>query len=184
MRHSSDDYRLIDRTAIELRIDYGFLSEKLDVFALAKKLNIHVIPYSYLSYEQKTKVTSMNEFLKDGFTVMRYIGGKWDFYIFYDDSVGRYRQRFTIAHEIKHIIFLEKEPTQKQEDLADHFARYLLAPSFMVMGYLKLSSSDVSDAFDISYEAAEYALKGARNRIDYGHSKLEDYEKEFVELME
>ena len=44
MKYSSDDYRLIDKTAIELRIDYGFLDEKLDVFALSIKLNMHLIP--------------------------------------------------------------------------------------------------------------------------------------------
>lgn len=183
MRYSSDDYRLIDKTAIELRIDYEFLEEKLDVFALAKKLNMHLIPYSYLSDEQKSKIGILEDFLKDGFTVMRCISGKWEFYTFYDDSVSKYRQRFTIAHEIKHVIFLEKEPGQKQEDLADHFARYLLAPSFLVMKYVRLSPFDVSDAFDISFEAAMYALNGANNRIDYGYSKLEDYEEEYLELM-
>lgn len=183
MRYFSDDYRLIDKTAIELRIDYGFLEEKLDVFALAKKLNIHLIPYSYLSDEQKSKIGILEDFLKDGFTVMRCISGKWEFYTFYDDSVSKYRQRFTIAHEIKHVIFLEKEPNQKQEDLADHFARYLLAPSFLVMKYVHLSPFDVSDSFDISFEAAMYALNGANNRIDYGYSKLEDYEEEYLELM-
>ena len=183
MRYSSDDYRLIDKTAIELRIDYGFLDEKLDVFALAKKLNMHLITYSYLSDEQKTIIASMEDFLKDGFTVMRCNNGKWEFYTFYDDSVSKYRQRFTIAHEIKHVVFLEKEPDQKQEDLADHFARYLLAPSFLVMKYVHLSPFDVSDAFDISFEASINALNGANNRIDYGYSKLEDYEEEYLELM-
>ena len=183
MRYSSDDYRLIDKTAIELRIDYGFLEEKLDVFALAKKLNMHLIPYSYLSDEQKSKIGTLEDFLRDGFTVMRSISGKWEFYTFYDDSVSKYRQTFTIAHEIKHVIFLEKEPDQKQEDLADHFARYLLAPSFLVMKYVHLSPFDVSDSFDISFEAAMYALNGANNRIDYGYSKLEDYEEEYLELM-
>jgi len=183
MRYSSDDYRLIDKTAIELRIDYGFLEEKIDVFALAKRLNMHLIPYSYLSDEQKSKIGILEDFLKDGFTVMRCISGKWEFYTFYDDSVSKYRQRFTIAHEIKHVIFLEKELDQKQEDLADHFARYLLAPSFLVMKYVHLSPFDVSDAFDISFEAAMYALNGANNRIDYSYSKLEDYEEEYLELM-
>lgn len=183
MIYRSNDYRLIDKTAIELRIDYGFLEEKIDVFALARKLNMHLIPYSYLNDEQKEKIGAMDEFLKDGFTVMRCINGQWEFYTFYDDSVSKYRQRFTIAHEIKHVVFLEKEPDQKQEDLADHFARFLLAPSFLVMKYVHLSPFDVSDAFDISFEAAMYALKGANNRIHYEHCNLEDYEKEYLECM-
>lgn len=183
MKHFSYDYQMIDKTAIELRTDYGFLEEKIDVFALARKLNMHLIPYSYLNAEQKAKVICMEKFLKDGFTVMRCINGKWNFYTFYDDSVNMYRQRFTIAHEIKHVIFLEKEPNQKQEDLADHFARYLLAPTFLVMKYAHLSPFDVSDAFDISFEAAIYALRGAKNRVDYSCSKLEDYEEEYLEYM-
>ena len=51
------------------------------------------------------------------------------------------------------------------------------------MKYVRLSPFDVSDAFDISFEAANYALEGANNRIDYGYSKLENYEKEYLELM-
>lgn len=183
MKYSSYDYQLIDKTAIELRIDYGFSEEKLDVFSLAKKLNMYLIPYSYLNEKQKENIRANENHLKDGFTIMKCFKGNWKFYTFYDDSVNTYRQRFTIAHEIKHVVFLECEPNQKQEDLADHFARYLLAPSFLVMNYVQLSPYDVSNAFDVSYEAAVYALTGANNRINHGYSKLKSYEKEYVEYM-
>lgn len=43
------------------------------------------------------------------------------------------RQRCTIAHEIKHVVYREDNPTEKEETLANHFARVLLAPSCLVM---------------------------------------------------
>lgn len=72
MALTSDDYRLIDKVAIELRLDYGFLEEKLDVFSLAKKLNMHLIPYSCLNNKQKELIECFGDFLKNGFTVMKH----------------------------------------------------------------------------------------------------------------
>ena len=56
MKYSSEDYELMNETAINLRMDYGFLKEKMDVFELDKKLNIKLIPYSYLNSKQIKKV--------------------------------------------------------------------------------------------------------------------------------
>lgn len=184
MKYSSEDYELMNETAINLRMDYGFLKEKMDVFELAKKLNITLIPYSYLNSKQIKKVKEFDELLKDGFTIIRQVNGKNEFYTFFDDSVNTYRQRFTIAHEIKHVVFCEKEPTQKEEDLANYFARCLLAPSFLVMKYIGSSPFSIAYLFDISFEAAQYALEGALSRVAYGHNQLTSLEEEYSKMME
>lgn len=97
------DYEKVDSVALQLRIDYNHLKKSLDVFALAKQLNMVLIKYSSLGEEQLNKINEFSEILKDGFTIFREDErGELKFYTFYNDSIGIARIRFTIAHEIKH----------------------------------------------------------------------------------
>jgi hypothetical protein len=180
MYHSGKDYQEVDEMALRLRIDYCHFEKRLDVFGLAKQLNIILIKYSSLNKEQLEILMSKEE-LKDGFTIFKKKNGEYEFYTFYNDSIGDARIRMTIAHEIKHVVFLEENPTEKQENLADHFARYILAPTCLVMPYInKCQIMELVYDFDISYEAACNAYKAANNRILGNKSDLEDFEKEFI----
>lgn len=49
MYHSGKDYRKVDEMALRLRIDYGHLDKCLDVFKLARQLNMVLIKYSSLT---------------------------------------------------------------------------------------------------------------------------------------
>ena len=183
MSTTDKDYEKVDSVALQLRIDYNHLKKNLDVFALAKQLNMTLIKYSSLDEEQLNKIKEFSKYLKDGFTVFRKDErGELKFYTFYNDSIGIARIRFTIAHEIKHVVFREKNPTIKEEDMANHFARYILAPPCLVMEYINkgLTQVDIMADFDISYEAATNAYNSAVNRIFYGKSDLAKFEKEFI----
>lgn len=181
MRHSPKDYEKVDSVALQLRMDYGHLEKVLDVFKLAKDLDIVLIKYSALTEEQLNKIKEYDE-TKDGFTIFKMVDGELKFYTFYNDSASPYRIRSTIAHEIKHVVFLERDPTEKQEDLANHFARYILAPTCLVMPYVGRYLEDIVSDFDISIEAAGNALSAATNRQLYGHDKLTDYEQLFISM--
>lgn len=180
MKYAPIDYEMIDKAALQLRMDYGFLNDRIDIFELARKIGMTLIPYSKLMPEQSSFIDNIKT-LDDGFTVMRYENKALKFYTFYNDSVGKYRQRFTIAHEIKHVIFEEFDPDEKQEDLANHFARYILAPTCIVMKYKDESPYELAYSFNISFEAADHALVAANNRIAFRRNKMEDYEKAFLE---
>jgi len=180
VRHSSSDYELIDQIALQLRMDYGFLTESIDVFDLARKIGIVLTPYSKLKQKQLSEIKNKPE-LKDGFTIMSYENGVMKSFVFYNDNICLSRQRFTIAHEIKHVVFMEYHPNEKEEDLANHFARFILAPTCMVLKYKDESPFEVASIFDISFEAACYALRTARNRFAYNDDKLRDYEILFLE---
>ena len=110
MYYKGEDYEKLDKMALRLRIDYGHLNSRLDVFKLAKQLNIVLIKYSSLN-EKQLKVISDSEELKDGFTIIRKKKDEYEFYTFYNDQIGSARIRLTIAHEIKHVVFLEWENT-------------------------------------------------------------------------
>lgn len=180
MYHSGKDYKKVDELALRLRIDYCHFEKRLDVFKLAKQLNIVLIKYSSLTEEQLEFITSKEE-LKDGFTIFKKKNGEYEFYTFYNDQIGTARIRLTIAHEIKHVVCLEFSPNEKEEDLANHFARYILAPTCLVMPYInRFSFMEITDDFDISFEAACNAYKAAENRILSNKSDLNDYENEFI----
>ena len=177
---SGEDYQKVDEVALRLRMDYCHFEKRLDVFKLAKQLNMILIKYSSLTKEQLNSILNKEE-LKDGFTIIQKCKGEYKFYTFYNDSIGAARIRLTIAHEIKHVVFLETNPTEKEEALANHFARYILAPTCLVMEYVeKYSPIELIDDFDISFEAACNAYNHAERRLRYNKQKLDDFEKEFI----
>ncbi len=182
MKYLPDDYEAIDKIALQVRMDYGCSDERLDVLLLAKKIGIVVTPYSKLTKEQMKFIKS-KEPLRDGFTIRAQGREKFKTHTFYNDGISTYRQRFTITHEIKHVIFQETDPNEKQEDTANHFARQLLAPTCLVINYLDGTSYEVASAFDISIEAADYALNSARKRMKSNFKHLNALEKDYVDFV-
>lgn len=182
--YPSQKYRELDEKAIQIRIDYGFLSETIDVFALAKKMGMVLIPYSSLKRGQFELLRKHSSILADGFSVMRNVDGRLVCYTFYNDAKSLDRQRFTIAHEIKHFVCRESDPNEEQEDLANHFARYLMAPTFLVMKYSDSTVSEVASHFNISKPAAINALSAAKNRSLSGCKRLCAFERRFMEERE
>lgn len=181
MYHSSKDYQDVDMTALRLRLDYGHLDKCLDIFKLARQLNIILVKYSSLTAEQLKGLSHYDE-LEDGFTVFKKINGEYKFYTFYNDLKGDARIRLTIAHEIKHVVYLEENPNEKEEDLANHFARYILAPTCLVMPYVKQNGSvlDIASDFDISLDAATNSYNHTRRRLSSKYAVLDDFEIEFM----
>lgn len=79
--------------------------------------------------------------------------------IYYNDSKSTGRIRFSLAHEIGHIALKHKTPgSDEQEDEADCFASYFLAPR-MAIHYAKCKNqNDVAKIFNLSQEASQYAF--------------------------
>ena len=91
------------------------------------------------------------------------------------------RARFTIAHEIKHVLYCEKDPSQKDEELANHFARALLAPSCLLFDYIdNQNAAEVADRFGISNPAAKNALTALNSRVGAMGTQLKQYEIEYL----
>lgn len=184
-KYLSTEYAQLDMDALALRLDYGFLDYQVDVFQLAKVMGIKLFPYSKLNDKQRTHLSEKIA-IDDGFTIIhRLPNGNYDFIIYFNDEIPIRRQRFTIAHEIKHIVYLELEPTEKDERLANHFARALLAPSCLVM-YLMENHNilELQEIFNISLESMSNALSAAKNRVHSKGNALNQYEIDFLDSME
>jgi len=181
--YEGNEYAMLDRDAINLRTDYGFFEYKLDVFELALCMGIRLIPYS----EVKSKLHNylLTEVkLCDGFTVMYNTCNGYEYLICYNDKLPEVRQRFTIAHEIKHVLYREINPTQKEEDLADHFARVLLAPPCLVMLMTRnYNAIEIGECFGVSKRAADNAINAANGRMDAMGDRLKQYEADYMALV-
>lgn len=179
-KQKSNIYAKLDEDALNLRIDYGFFDDYVDVFELAEYLGMKLIPYSTITEKQWASMTDIE--IKDGFTVIQKSNGEQKYYTYYNDTLPHRRQRFTIAHEIKHVVYGEEEFDEKKEALADHFARVLLAPPCLVMFMIQNHNVlEISDCFDMSESATENAIKAANNRIKAKGMELNQYEVDYID---
>ena len=105
---------------------------------------------------------------------------------FYNDiDIMPLAQRFTIAHEIKHVVCgdcFQKTLTEEDEVLAEHFARSLLAPQCMVIYQNEKDKNSISKHYEISLPSAENCYNAVENRkIKFGVDFLFQFEKDFIE---
>ena len=176
----SDIYEKLDEDALNLRMDYGFFGNYVDVFKLAECLGMILIPYSALTTEQLASIADID--IKDGFTIIRNKGDEKKYYTYYNDNSSTGRQRFTIAHEIKHVVYGEEGFNEEDEAFADHFARALLAPSCLVMLLLKDHNfSELLNLFGLSVDATRNAMSAANNRIRAKGMELKQYEIDYID---
>jgi len=115
-----------------------------------------------------------------------------DYIIFYNDELPRGVQRFTIAHEIGHIILHHfKVPIENREQEANMFAARLLMPMCVLHECKIKSEQEIMNLCDVSYISAHYRYERLvmledRNKfyVDYNEevlkSKFEDFIKEYL----
>ncbi len=114
-----------------------------------------------LSYKSYCAINSLDEEKliadhPDGFTIQ--IGKQ--FIICYNQNNNRWRNRFTIAHEIGHIILHKHIKDSKTlEKEANMFASRMLMPMLLVKELNIKSAEELSKLCDVSLESATIRLK-------------------------
>lgn len=156
------------RTITSLIEDYD-IKYPLDIFELCKKMEFEVIPYS--TFGNHIELLKKNSF--DGFS--NYFEDKKTWSIFYNENVKpKERRKFTIAHEIGHILLQTQD-----EGLANFFAGYLLAPAVLIIEYKMSSVEEVMEYFKVGYQCAQSSLNRAKSRILH-KAPYSDYEKAII----
>lgn len=88
--------------------------------------------------------------------------------IFYNHTCSIARQRFTVAHELGHIVLhngnglYNREPSENDnpiEQEANVFASRLLAPACVLWGIGVASATQISEICNISMQSAEFRFK-------------------------
>lgn len=83
--------------------------------------------------------------------------------VYYNDQAMFCRRRFSLAHELGHIVLDHQTPyTNIKEREANYFASRLLAPRIAIYYAECKNANDVSKIFQMTYEASSYAFDDYR----------------------
>lgn len=151
----------------------------VDVLQVCKQLGIRVISYEdgkpIIERYKLQRVTTRT----DGFTLVVYDQP----IIFVDMTRSRARIRFTIAHELGHIVLdhvewnrptvINREPgphDNPQETAANQFAARLLAPACVLWALDLHTPEDIARVCDISLPAAQF--RAQRMEVLYRRQKF------------
>ena len=147
----------------------NYINSRDKAWRLLIDCNIVELPVKIVKLCADLKITvkgyvSAND--DDGYSCM--IGGKP--YIFVNNKAYEPRQRFTVAHELGHILLghvgkyelVNREPTLNDnpiEHAANIFASRLLAPACVLWGCGVKSADDIARLCCISKQAAEFRME-------------------------
>ncbi len=194
------NYRLARDTAWKVLINNGISSLPVDIFEICKSEGVFLFTYKGAkSIIEELGIEEHNK-TNDAFCFGRFI--------FYDDEKSIQRQRFSIAHELGHILLhleggkysdkslrLEKDElpchTDEIEVEANTFAARLLAP-LCVLQFMNVSSpSQIASLCEIGFTAARLRYdrlcrvrkRSAERRREKGHGTflIDGYERMVLE---
>ncbi len=148
----------------------------ISAFEIATKMGVSVVPYS--AYNEKTQRLMLKK-SEDGFIVEKTDGS---FFIFYNGEKGYGRINNTIMHEIGHIILEHTEDSELADKEVNFFAKYALAPPVLIHTLALKDAYSIAKVFDISHEAATYALSYYLKWLQYGRKNYTSYELKTLEL--
>ena len=174
MYRKGTEYDEMAKKVIDIYLDYDIKTFPIDVKKVCQKMQVALIPYSFYKADDAVllKMESMSSFfvrptVKNPATIL-----------YNDDisevgSVGNLRRN--IMHEVKHCVF-EDTQDNPDDDLADYFGKYFLAPIpyLIVMGFENLN--DIMSTFGVDAEMASFIIKNIRNRKRKYGRKIFDYE--------
>ena len=141
----------------------------VDVFALCRKDKITLVPYSDPEARSMAELIGITHWMDktDGLAVRV----EEMTIIFWDDSLPITRQRFTVAHELGHIVNGDlgfkptqrnKEPSERDapiETAANIFAARILSPACVLWALDVKDADAISELCGISKTAAQWRYK-------------------------
>ncbi len=88
-----------------------------------------------ISYQEYARLSNVSPavFLEYGYDGFSVAGLKGQTFILYNDQSPLCRQRFTVAHELGHILLRHQGHIRRHEEEADFFASLLLLPEAFLM---------------------------------------------------
>ena len=181
MRLLDKRYEVIKKSVVSLFTELNLYDVPIDGFKICELLGIVVIRYSDVNNE---KQKACKEFNKDGFFMEIEKNGQSVFYIYYDDSMYDRRIRFTIMHEIGHIVLDHTEHSDLAESEANFFAKYALAPPPLVHKYKPEDYCELAEIFQLSQECAINAMRFYHRWLRYGPNNYLDYEIVLLDLFD
>lgn len=171
---SSERYEEIRAAVADLIEDWGITAYPFSIWLLLKKMGIRTMRYSSLPDHLHNQVKF---YWPDALTVYPPDFNPAKTIIFYNGEQGQERIRFTLAHELGHLVLMHPGTDEElYEHEADIFANYFLAPAPLVLRDSKLNIESISHDFQVSHSCAWSAMDRTRKRADYGPRAKTEYE--------
>ena len=165
----------IKNIVVELFEKYNINCVPISGFEIASKMNVKVIPYS--SKNEKARQFCLKK-SEDGFSVFK--NNQW--YIFYNDEKCYGRRNNTLLHEIGHISLGHLEESELAEKEVNFFAKYALVPPVLVHKFKLTNVEEIVQTFDVSHEAARYALIYYYKWVNHSGKYYKPYEERLLSL--
>jgi hypothetical protein len=182
MKLCSERYEEIDKEVIKMFDKITIKSFPVDCIDICKQLGYKTFTYSELKGTAREALIDVS---KDGCSCLVELKkGVFEYWIFYNDEICRERIRFTIFHEIGHIILGHTEESDLAESEANHFAAYAIAPPPLVHQMNVEDYIDIAEIFDISGESAYYSMIRYNNWLKYGSRDYLEHEERIIQLFE
>ena len=181
MRLSDQRYEQIKMAIADFLEDYDVKKVPVDVFGLAKKMQIKIVLASEILNKYPKKIDEYVLF-KYPHSYLYYDPDAQKFIIYIDDvGTKKKRQRFSLAHELMHIILGHTEQNEENESEANFGATYLLAPTSLALIRIEeeimFIPEMIEDIFDVSGPEAEIIVRYNSNRVSLPDLNEKDYEK-------
>ena len=162
--------------ARDIYIDYDIKGFPLDAVSVCKNMGISLVKYSEYPEEDRglLKKRSMSSF---------YVPPTIDSppTIFYNNNLNEVESegnlRRNIFHELKHYACGDTEEIPEDDDLADYFGKYFLAPIPYLIVKKITNENQIMSEFGVDSTMASFIRKNIRNRIVKYGNKIFDYEK-------
>lgn len=103
--------------------------------------------------------------------------------IYYNSNQNIKRIRFTLMHEIGHIVLGHKEESPLAKKEADFFAAYALAPYPLINFKECEDCIDVEKIFDVSAQCAQIAFASYQNWYKFGGNDYKTHELKLINMI-
>lgn len=170
------DYAKATNAAYEILRNYNYTFPVIDVYYILNKYN-NIKLCSYTSAAQRMGITH-NEFAyqiassEHGFTVADYINNH--FIVYFNNLKDDTTIRFTLMHELGHIILRHEKDNDIANKEANCFSRNVLCPIQIAREYKLKSAQEYSECFDISLPMANACIGHFQSDLYYITRELYD----------
>lgn len=151
MRLSNARYERIKTDVATLYKKYEIKEIPINPFILCQKMNVKLVKYSDLCINERELFVKLQP---DGFKDESEDG----IIIFYNDMQSPSKIKFTLLHEIGHIVRGHKEFSPLAESEAEWFAAYAIAPPPVINLFEISDFIDIMEIFDTTYNCAWHSM--------------------------
>ncbi|MCR5457177.1 MAG: toxin [Clostridiales bacterium] len=163
----------------EIYIDYNIYSFPVDVKELCRRMGIRLLQYGEFPILKRALLMKKSP---SGFYVPP--TNETPPMIFYNDNIGDIgsigNMRRNILHEVGHYVCEDNDENTDNDDLADYFGKYFLAPISYLIALNICNINQIMADFGVDFEMAGFIEKNLRNRRKNYGNKIFDYEKNLL----